>query len=284
MTSLPDVAARRTRAAEAAQLTPLETIEDRSAGRAFAAIGDPWTTAWYDGPFFMSPLPPDVPAIGLVFVQTRDGNTGADDPAALGGGDTDKHFIYEGLTRAAADAVMSGATTANGPEVFFSVWRPELVALRGRLGLPRHPAQIIVTGRGRIDAAQSLIFNAPDVPVFVLGGAVACEAVAEAARGRPWVRMVSIENGLRSAVARLRREHGIRRISAIGGRTTAASLMDDGLVQDVYLTTTDVSGGEPDTPWYAGKQPPPLDLVVRKRCPDPSAPFVFEHLVHGGRV
>ena len=67
------------------------------------------------------------PACHLVFVQSRDGNTGARDPSLLGGGDTDKHLIYEGLSRVAADAVLSGAETIRGGHLVMSVWHPELV-------------------------------------------------------------------------------------------------------------------------------------------------------------
>ena len=48
----------------------------------------------------------------------------------LGGGESDKHLIYEGLSRVDADAVMAGATTARSERIVFSIWHPELVALR----------------------------------------------------------------------------------------------------------------------------------------------------------
>ena len=82
---------------------------------------------------------PDVPTTNLVFVRSRDGNTGARNPTLLGGGNTDTHLIYEGLSRVAADAVLSGAETIRGGHFIFSTWLPELVALRGSKGLPRHP-------------------------------------------------------------------------------------------------------------------------------------------------
>jgi riboflavin biosynthesis pyrimidine reductase len=273
-------ARRKTREAHAASIHPLRTIEDTAGPHGFEAIGNDWTRAYYDGPFRMAPVPVrDLPAIGLVFVQSRDGNTGADDPGDLGGGDTDKHLIYEGLSRVAAHAVMAGATTANGPEVFFSVWRDELVSLRHDLGLPRHPAQIVVTGRGCVDPDECLIFNVPDVPVFVLGSAIACAALAEAAQRRPWVRIIRLEpDGLRAALARLRRDYGIERISAVGGRMTATSLVDEGLVQDLYLTTSDHEGGEPNTPWYAGTKPVHTKRLIAKRGTDRDAGILFEHV------
>jgi len=280
MNGFAQFAAKKTQDALTAAIQPLHTDYDDPGSHAFEAIGNPWTSAHYDGPFRQAPLPDDgTPAINLVFVQSRDGNTGADNPGDLGGGDTDKHLIYEGLSRVAAHAVMAGATTANGPDVFFSIWRPELVALREELGLPRHAAQIVVTGRGCIDAGECLLFNVPDVPVLVLGSRIACAAIAEAARQRPWVRVIPIDDGgLRGPLSRLRHEFGIERISAVGGRMTATSLVDQGLVQDLYLTTSARDGGEPDTPWYAGKTPPRLERVTAKRGTGPDAGVLFEHL------
>jgi hypothetical protein len=54
-------------------------------------------------------------------------------------------------------------------------------------------------------------------------------------------------------------------------------MIDAGVIQDLYLTTSPRAGGEPDTPLY----PTPLDgtLVVRKRGTGPEAGVVFEHLI-----
>ena len=46
---------------------------------------------------------------------------------------------------------------------------------------------------------------------------------------------------------------------------TATRLVDAGLVQDLYLTTSPITGGEPNTPWYAGTMPPRLATIVKKR-------------------
>jgi len=247
-----------------ARLDPLTTIEDRSAGRNLDRIGSDWTRQLYGGDFLLPPVPAGVPAVSLVFVQSLSGNTGAANPDDLGGGATDKHLIYEGLSRVAADGVLAGATTATGSQVFFSVWHPEMVALRASLSRARHPAQIVVSNDGRVDLDGTLLFNVPDVPVFVLAGAVCRDRCARGFARRPWITIIPMApDGIRDAMAQLR-GHGIDRVSAIGGRTTGSSLVDAGLVQDLCLTTTAREGGEPDTPFYVGKRPPVLDLVIRK--------------------
>src|SRR5262245_58068129 len=87
----------KTREAEHAALQPLRTTEDHSRARRIRAIGNTWTRHFYDGDFHLLEQPPGRPAVTLVFVQSRDGNTGARNPGTLGGGPVDKHLIYEGL-------------------------------------------------------------------------------------------------------------------------------------------------------------------------------------------
>src|SRR5262245_53534638 len=131
---------RKEAAACSARLAGFRTVYDRVSDDQLLQIGNDWTRALFDGPFYVrQPLVPGLPAMSLVFVQSRDGNTVADDPSTLGGGETDKHLIYEGLSRVAADAVLAGASTAGAEELLFSVWHPQLMALRRDRGKPRHP-------------------------------------------------------------------------------------------------------------------------------------------------
>jgi riboflavin biosynthesis pyrimidine reductase len=271
-------AARKVQEAHAARLAPLSTEDDRSARFNLTQVASPWTRELYDGPYHLPASAADnLPVVSLVFVRSRDHNTGADNPEDLGGGPADKHLIYEGLSRVAADAVLAGARTVDGADVFFSVWHRELVALRAALGLPRHPAQVVVTGSGRIDPDRCLVFGAPEVPVFVLADAGNCAPLADAASRHPSVEIVPIHHrDLRGALQHLR-ARGIRRISAVGGRTIATSLLDAGLVHDLLLTTTARDAGQPGTPYYVGKSPPTLHPIVRKRGTDPE--IVVEHFL-----
>jgi riboflavin biosynthesis pyrimidine reductase len=272
-------AARKTREAAAGRIDPLVTIDDRTGGRSLRAIGNDWSRRHYDGDFHLVEATAGLPVLSLVFVQSRDGNTGADNPADLGGGDTDRHLIYEGLSRVAADAVLAGAATTRSPDVFFSVWHPELVALRLALGLPRHPAQIVVSETGDFDADGTRLFNVPEVPVFVLAGERCRIRQGAALATRPWVTVVPFEpRDLRRALASLGVRHGIGRISVVGGRRVATSLIDAGLVQDLCLTTTPDAGGEPDTPFYTGTRPPALDVIVRKQS-RAARPMLFEQFL-----
>lgn len=267
-------AARKEAEALAATIEPFVTDVEQPEDRG-VAIGNPWSRDRFDGDWFMSAPANDRPSTSLVFVQSLDGNTVAANPSALGGGEADKHLIYEGLSRVAADAVLAGAETIRGGTVIFSTWHPELVKLRESLGLPRHPFQIVATRRG-IAFDDALIFNVPDVRVVLLTVTQWTDAVQHALSQRPWITPVVMDNpnDLRGALRRFR-ELGVQRISCIGGRTLARQLIDAGLVDDLYLTTSPKTGGEPNTPLY----PKPLHsrLVVRKHGTGVDAGVVFEH-------
>jgi riboflavin biosynthesis pyrimidine reductase len=269
-------AARKEAEARNASLPPLRTAGDAD-GEGLVAIGNDWSRAMFDGPFYVAPPSSDVPATSLVFVQSLDGNTGAKNPATLGGGDADEHLIYEGLSRVAADAVLSGAETIRGGDMVLSVWHPELVSLRASLGLPRHPVQIVATLRG-LPLDAGLIFNVPDVPVILLTEQACKDRMSEELRMRPWITIVVMRDAddLSGGFRALRRL-GISTISCIGGRTLARRLIDGGLVQDLYLTTSAKEGGEPNTPIYPG--PLPARLVVKKEGTGADAGVTFEHLL-----
>jgi riboflavin biosynthesis pyrimidine reductase len=255
----------------------LVTVEDHSSSFPVQPIGNEWSHRFFDGPFFIHDVPSHGPAMSLVFVQSRDGNTGAANPSSLGGGPTDKHLIYEGLSRVAADAVLAGAGSV-GHDSLFTLHQPELIELRTALGLPRHPIQMVMSEAGNIDLS-SRVFTTPEVQVLLLCGETCERKVTGELSGRPWITIVPLRHSLRHTLETIRRDHGIQRISAIGGRRAATALVDAGLVQDIYLTTSGMDGGDEDTPWYAGQHRPRLETVVRKREVTVRSPLLFEHLV-----
>jgi hypothetical protein len=69
----------------------------------------------------------------------------------------------------------------------------------------------------------------------------------------------------------------------VGGRTVATSLIDAGLIQDLCLTTSALSGGQPNTPFYAGHRLPTLEVIVRKQGTGPAS-ITFEHFAVDERL
>jgi riboflavin biosynthesis pyrimidine reductase len=271
-------AARKEAEAEGATLAPWTTRFDGHQPNDLP-LGNDWSSALFDGPFYLSrALPERLPSISLVFVRSCEGNTGAGDPSTLGGGETDKHLVYEGLSRVAADAVLTGARTIRGGNVVFSVWHPELVALRRSLGLSRHPIQIVATLRG-VDLVDGLLFTVPEIRVVVLTSGGCDASLRRGIDARPWIDLIVMDDpgDLAGAMGRLR-QMGVCRLSCVGGRTLAQQLIDAALVQDLYLTTSARSGGEPGTAlsWGASGQPPGR-LVVQKQGTGADAGVTFEH-------
>jgi 5-amino-6-(5-phosphoribosylamino)uracil reductase len=279
VTRFDELVVRKTLEAATAELLPFATETD-SAGDGFMAIGNAWTRRLFDGSFYVSPAPASgLPSASLVFVRSRDGNTVAKNPSALGGGEADKHLIYEGLSRLAADAVLSGASTIRGGDLVLSIWRPELVGLRAALGLPRHPIQIVATLHG-LALDHMFMFNLPQLRVMLVTVGRGMDVMRTQLAARPWVTPIVMEsaNDLPHAFRRLR-QLGVERISCIGGRTIAGQLIDAGLIQDVYLTTGTKSAGEPDTPFYS--KPLQARLTVRKHGTGADGGVLFEHMALG---
>ena len=267
---------RKTRIATAAVMPPYVTGLD-APDRTLQAIGNAWSASRFDGPFYVAaPTTSRRPVCSLVFVQSVDGNTVASDPSTLGGGETDKHLVYEGLSRVAADAVLGGARTVRGGDLVLSVWHPALVDLRRTLGLPRHPVQVVATLGGGVDIERGLLFNVPEVPVVVLTLSGGAAAMAKSVSERPWIRLITIKppGDLVEAFESLR-ELGIGRVSCIGGRTLATELLDRDLIDDVYLTTSPRPGGEPHTPLVRRRFE--ASVVVRKHGTAGESGVLFEH-------
>ena len=270
---------RREQSALAAAIPGYTTAEENLAAKLIRIESD-WSRRLFDGPFYRSPAASVAvtPVTSLVFVQSRDGNTGAVDPSTLGGGQTDLHLIYEGLSRVDADAVMAGAASARAPEVVFSVWHPELVALRLSRGRPRHPAQVVVTESGNLRFDDGLMFNEPALRVFVITSSRSVATIRERLARKPWVEVIDAgEPVCFERAFRHLRNRGIEVISCVGGRQTATALLNEQLVSDIYLTTSARDGGEQNTPYYQGP-PLSLDRVVLKEGKDEERGVRFEHL------
>lgn len=280
MTSRFEAFLRRKEQMAREAVIPGYTTVDASPEDGLVAIGNHWSERLFDGPFYRSesPAADGLPVVSLVFVQSRDGNTGAADPATLGGGATDFHLVYEGLSRVDADAVMAGSATARGVERVFSVWHPELVALRLARGKTRHPAQVVLTNKGDLRFDDALFFHEPVLRVFVITRTDAVERIRARVSGRPWIDVidagepVSLEHALQQL-----RSRGVEVLSCVGGQVTATALIRERLVRDIYLTTSAIAGGKPDTPYYIG---PPVAgyRILLKSGREAETGVTFEHL------
>jgi len=271
-----DYCRAKEQAAVAASLPPYKTAAIDLQFGTFRAIGNTWSRMLFDGDFYRSMyVNLDIPVTNLVIVESQEGNTGAHDPATLGGGQTDKHLIYEGLSRVDVDAVFAGATTARSDELVFSVWHPELVALRRDLGRTRHPAQVIVSSRSALHIETALMFQVPEIPVYLVTTSDAASSLRLQVATRPWIEV--IDGGQPLSMRRALRQLRMRRIEAmsvIGGRTTARALLSEHVVHDLYLTTSAKEGGEPHTPLVDAPLTAPAVVIKRGTGPEEGVRFV----------
>ena len=125
---------------------------------------------------------------------------------------------------------------------------------------------------------KELLFNVPEISVYLITTIRGEEKFSSALKKRPWivpVLMGEVSN-LPSALKNLK-NLVIAELSAIGGRTLATSLIDQGLIQELYLTTSRKSGGEPDTPFYTGRKNFERKLVLRKEGRGKDQGIIFEH-------
>jgi riboflavin biosynthesis pyrimidine reductase len=220
-----------------------------------------------------SPMPERVEAIGFpppwperpwvygVMVCSANGvvawrRTGpADDPVlAVLGGDSARperladRWLMRSL-RCFGDVAIGAQTVRDQPGLLQTPVEPgeppapELYRFRVAHGLAYQPRHIVYSRGGRLDLSEPL-FNTPGVEAMVVtseAGAAGLTAAGAAAKGVGLIAEdVDRPEGLRRAHQRLFAEHGIRYLSCEGGEVLLEALLRAGLLDEVFLTVTDV--------------------------------------------
>ena len=274
---------RKEEAAVAAPLAGFTTIAEEAGGADLLSFGNAWTRRLFDGDFHRcaGPASPELPSVSLIVTELEgpvpQDTMAAASPQAFGA--SVPHLLHEGLTRVDADAVLGGIGDTRTGNQICSVWHPELVKLRAERGLPRHPVQVLVTNTCRVDFEQCLLFQEPSLRVIV----VTRDSLAAAARARlrtyPWVMVLGAGEplDLRLALKQLR-ELGIAVVAAVGGHRVATSLLDAGLVTDLYVTVREPGSAASALSFYHG---PPLvrRRLLSKAGRGSEGRVRFEHLV-----
>jgi len=274
---------RKEEAALAAPLAGFTTIAEEAGGADLLSFGNAWTRRLFDGDFHRSagPASPELPAVSLIVTQADHPVTPmtmAAAPAAAFGA-TVPHLLHEGLTRVDADAVLGGMGHATSAGQICSVWHPELVKLRAERGLPRHPVQVLVTSSGQVAFDHCLLFQEPSLRIIVVTRDSLVAGMRARLRAYPWVSVVGAGEplDLRLALKQLR-ELGIAVISAVGGRRVASTLLDAGLVTDLYITMREPGSTASALAFHEG---PPLvrRRLLAKAGRGAEGRVRFEHLV-----
>lgn len=189
----------------------------------------------FDDVDFAALAPPDRPYVVLNMVESLDGRAALDGRTKALSGDADRAVFH--AMRTAVDAVMVGTGTLRAERYGRMVRSEERQDIRRARGLAPEPLSIVVSRSGDFPE---------DIPLFSDPGArVATYTTASPAE----------------ALRRAREEHGVRSVLCEGGPTLNASMLADGVLDELFVTVAPLLGGGA-TPLTIldGGEPTPLEL------------------------
>src|SRR6195256_6468103 len=190
------------------------------------------------------------PVVYSNFVSSLDGvvSLGTKPPAGstISGKYPADRFLM-GLLRACADAVVIGAGTLRGtpghiwtPAHVFPGLATEFTALRSNLGRSREPALVVLTASGKLDFAH---------PALVKGAIVMTTAAGAKKIGHrlpPTCELIAMGRGKSLDVGKAIDELGSRGLKVLlteGGPHLMGQLIDEGLLDEAFLTISPVVAG-----------------------------------------
>jgi riboflavin-specific deaminase-like protein len=181
----------------------------------------------------------DRPYVVTNFAVTLDGRATLHGRSGPIGSDTDTRMLV--CLRTRVDAVMIGAGTMRAERYGRPVPDPAKRARRERRELAPDPLMVIVSGR--LDLPwDAPLFTDPKARVLIFTAADVDAPDTEAS-----VRVVRHDAAvdLREALRHLRVEHGVRTLLCEGGPRVHAQLIDQGLVDELFVThAPKLAGGQ----------------------------------------
>jgi len=225
----------------------------RSAG---PDIGTPDPERW--APLGFPPPPEDRPwmfgvvvtsANGVVAWRRRDSH---DDPVrAILGDETRRDRVADRrlmrYLRTVGDVAIGAQTVREQPTLVLTPQEPhderapELYAFRIARGLPHHPRNVVYSVYGRLPPRHPILTTPGVSAIVVTTPAGRAELARRGIRDAALIVEPLLEpGGLARAHARLRTEHGVRYLACEGGQTVFAALHAARVLDEVFVTTTDV--------------------------------------------
>ena len=197
--------------------------------------------------------PEERPYLFVNMVQTLDGQAVLRGSAYTIGTDVD-HYLLRQL-RANADAVLSGAGSVRKDDVIITTHR-HLQERRAGRGQPRRPLSVVVTATCAFTdevLATKKFFQRTDLTrVILTTRRAATEDIARVrAHGVEVEVMDANASGdvdLQAGLRYLREHRGVGRMLCEGGPTLNVSLAREGLLDELFVTTTLRLGGDPNEP------------------------------------
>ena len=207
----------------------------------------------------------DRPTILSNFVSTIDGVVAFDTEGRTGGrevsGASAPDRFLMGLLRATSDAVLMGAGTLRSgarhrwtPAYIYPPSADAYAAWRRVLGLAAaQPTTVIVSASGSLDPRHPGLHD-PGVPVVIVTTSAGGSRLR--AEGLPsTVEVIDVGAGDRvepGAIVDVLRDHGLDVVVCEGGPTLMGTLVDAGLIDELFLTVApQLAGRSPATPRLA---------------------------------
>ena len=213
----------------------------------WSAIGFP--PPWPDRPWIYGVMVAS--ANGIVAWRRRDAR---DDPvrAILGGDERPERIADRRLMRflrCFGDVAVGAQTVRDQPALVLTPQEPhdepvpELYRFRMAHGLPEHPRNVVYSLFGRLPLEHP-IFTRPELAPIVVTTTDGRAELSRRGVARRDIRLVvdrlADPDGLRHAHERLFAAHGVRYLACEGGETVLAALRKARLLDEVFLTVTDV--------------------------------------------
>ncbi len=171
------------------------------------------------------------PLVLCNMVATLDGRIAVDGGSTGLGGPGDKAMFH--ALRTVADAVLAGTGTLRAERYGRLVRAPERRARRSALGLEEDPIALLITRSGDLPWTAPL-FDAPEQRV---GIAAPAGRVRVPSHVRARVEVVELEDASAGAALRgLGETLGLRTVLCEGGPTLNRSLVEDGVLDELFLT------------------------------------------------
>jgi riboflavin-specific deaminase-like protein len=173
----------------------------------------------------------DRPYTLVNFIATADGRAAFQGRSGSLGDEADRDMFHS--LREQADAVMAGTGTLRIEHYGRLIRKPERRERRTDAGRSAEPLMCLVTRTGNVPT-EAPIFSAPEAKVVVFG-----PPGTEVASVQAHVEVVALDPGemtLTTALRRLRTDFAVRLLLCEGGPTLFASLLQEGLVDELFLT------------------------------------------------
>lgn len=205
--------------------------------------------------------PPDRPYLALNMVATADGRIAIGGRSGSIGNDADRELFHE--LRGQADAVMVGAGTVRAERYGRIVRDAGRRARRERAGLEPDPTCVVVSARMALDPDLPLLQD-PAQHVVIL---TAAEGEIEGVAARvEYIRTPAADDApgtipLAPAMRELR-ERGIETVLCEGGAVLNATLLAEGLVDELFLVVASKLAGGAGPGVVSG---PELDPTIDMR-------------------